>query len=68
MDINTNYSKNLGPKSAQFILSLYDDGKTIFSIEEAAKYSNLEGASLQKFLGPPLKKGILTCLLRSPAR
>lgn len=63
MDINTNFTKTLGPKSAKFILSLYDDGKTIFTIDEASKYSNLEGQSLQKFLNPLIKKGILNRLI-----
>lgn len=63
MDINTNYSKTLGPKSAKFILSLYDDGKTIFTIDEASKYLNLDGQSLQKFLSPLIKKGILNRLI-----
>ena len=63
MDINTNYTKTLGPKSAKFILSLYDDGKTIFTIDEASKYVNLEGQSLQKFLNPLIKKGILNRLV-----
>lgn len=63
MDINTNYPKTLGPKSAKFILSLYDDGKTIFTIDEAANYLNLKGQSLQKFLGPLIKKGILNRLI-----
>lgn len=63
MDINTNYAKTLGPKSATFILSLYDDGKTIFTLEEASKYLNLEGQGLQKFLSPLIKKGILNRLI-----
>lgn len=63
MNINTNYTKTLGPKSARFILSLYDDGKTIFTIAEASKYANLEGQSLQKFLSPLIKKGILNRLV-----
>jgi predicted transcriptional regulator of viral defense system len=63
MDINTNYTKTLGPKSAKFILSLYDDGKTIFTIDEASKYLNLEGQGLQKFLSPLIKKGILNRLI-----
>ncbi len=63
LDINTNYTKTLGPKSANFILSLYDQGKTIFSISEATKQTGLEGRSLQKFLGPLVKKGILNRLI-----
>ena len=63
MDINTNYTKTLGPKSAKFILSLYDDGKTIFTIDEASKYVNLEGQGLQKFLSPLIRKGILNRLI-----
>lgn len=63
MDINTNYAKTLGPKSANFILSLYDDSKTIFTIDEASKYLNLEGQGLQNFLSPLIKKGILNRLI-----
>lgn len=63
MDINTNHTKTLGPKSAKFILSLYDNNKTIFTIDEASKYSNLNGQSLQKFLSPLIKKGILNRLI-----
>lgn len=63
MDINTNYTKSLGPKAAKFILSLYDDSKTIFTIDEASKYLNLKGQSLQKFLNPLIKKGILNRLV-----
>ncbi len=63
MAINTNLTKTLSPKSAKFILSLYDDGKTIFSTKDASKYLNLEGQSLQKFLNPLLKKGILNRLI-----
>lgn len=63
MDIKANYTKTLGPKSADFILSLYDDGKTIFTIDEASRYSNLEGQSLQNFLNPLIKKGILNRLI-----
>jgi predicted transcriptional regulator of viral defense system len=60
---NTNLAKTLGPKSARFILSLYDDGRTIFSINEATKYTGLEGKNLQKFLRPLVKKGILNRLI-----
>jgi predicted transcriptional regulator of viral defense system len=63
MDINTNYAKTLGPRSAKFILSLYDDSKTIFTIKEASKYLNLEGQGLQNFLSPLIKKGILNRLI-----
>lgn len=63
MDINTNLTKTLGPKSATFILSLYDDGKTIFTVDEASKYLKLEGKGLQKFLSPLIKKGILNRLI-----
>lgn len=63
MNINTNYAKTLGPKSANFILSLYDDSKTIFTIDEASKYLNLEGQGLQNFLSPLIKKGILNRLI-----
>ncbi len=63
MDINTKNSKTLGPKSANFILSLYDDGKTIFTIDEASKYLKLEGQGLQNFLSPLIKKGILNRLI-----
>ena len=59
MGTNTNFTKTLGPKSAMFILSLYDDGKTIFTLDEASKYLKLEGHKLQKFLNPLIKKGIL---------
>lgn len=63
MDINTNFAKTLGPKSANFILSLYDDGKTIFTLDEAAEYLKLTGPDLQKFLSPLIKKGILNRLI-----
>lgn len=63
MDTNTNLTKTLGPKSAAFILSLYDDGKTIFTIDEASKYLSLSGKGLQKFLSPLIKKGILNRLI-----
>ncbi len=61
--MNTNYAKTLGPKSAKFILSLYDEGKTIFTIAEASNHTNLKGQNLQKFLSPLIKKGILNRLI-----
>jgi predicted transcriptional regulator of viral defense system len=63
MDINTNLTKSLGPKSANFILSLYDQGRTIFTNDDASQILGLEDKGLQKFLSPLVKKGILNRLI-----
>lgn len=63
MDINTKIHRTLGPKAADFILRLYDDGKSIFTVSEAAIILKLKDQGLQNFLGPLVKKGILTRLI-----
>lgn len=63
MDINTKLTKSLGPKSANFILALYDQGKAIFTNDEAASLLKMEHKSLQKFLSPLVKKGILNRII-----
>lgn len=63
MDINTNLSKHIGTKASRFILGLYDQGKTIFTVEDAASLSGLRDQSLQKFLAPLVKRGILNRLV-----
>lgn len=63
MDINTNLTKSIGPKSANFILSLYDQGKSIFTNDEASEILGMEPKSLNKFLSPLVKKGILNRLI-----
>src|SRR5690606_26169353 len=63
MDINTNLTKSIGPKSANFILSLYDQGRNIFTNDEASEILGMEQKSLNKFLSPLVKKGILNRLI-----
>src|SRR5690606_14316155 len=54
--------KTLGPKSASLITSLYDEGKTLFTSEDAERLTGLSGNTLNVFLNRLVKKGIITRL------
>lgn len=63
LSLISEYSKTLGLKASNFILSLYDDGKPIFTLTDASNFTGLKGKKLQKFIGPLIKKGILVRLI-----
>lgn len=63
MDINSNFTKTLGSKGANFILGLYENGRPIFTLAEASTLTELKGKELQKFLAPLVNKGILVRLI-----
>ena len=64
MDSNYNHllPKSLGPKSANLITGLYDDNKSLFTIDDAARITGLSGNALNVLLGRLTKKGIITKL------
>lgn len=63
MDINNNFSKTLGAKGSNFILSLYEINRPIFTLADASRLTNLKGKELQKFIEPLINKGILVRLI-----
>jgi len=56
------FTKSIGPKSANLIAALYDEGKAIFTTEDASQITGLSGNALNVFLGRLAKKGIITKL------
>ncbi len=63
MDINTNIAKSLGPKESRFILALYERGRSIFNLNEAAELTGLSGKKLHQFMAPLIHKEILVRII-----
>lgn len=59
---NSPIAKTLGPKSAMLITSLYDERKSLFTTEDAARITGLSGNTLNVLLSRLVKKGITTRL------
>lgn len=64
MSINYNQfiPKSVGPKSASLITALYDENKTLFTVDDAARITGISGNALNVLLGRLAKKGIITKL------
>lgn len=54
--------KTLGPQAANLITSLYESGKSIFTLNDASELTHLSGQRLQNLIQRLSKKGILTRL------
>ncbi len=52
----------MGPKSANFIATLYDNDKALFTVKDASQITGLSGNALNVFLGRLAKKGVITKL------
>lgn len=56
--------KTTGPKTARLVAALYDEGKTIFSVEDAAKILGAPKAIVSNLLGKAQARGVVTRLRR----
>jgi predicted transcriptional regulator of viral defense system len=58
----SHHSKSLSTNESKFILGLYEQGRPIFTINDALNHTSLRGQSFQNFLTRLVNKGILTNL------
>jgi predicted transcriptional regulator of viral defense system len=56
--------KTLGPKTAKLVATLYDEGKTLFSVNDAARILGDPTAIVSNLLGKAQARGVVTRLRR----